>query len=353
MKKTNRNIAVITHPLQYNYGGILQAYALNCILSRYVENVCFLRNLDSSVKEIVKYIIEQFLPFHNFKRRYLNERLVSFNKLDGWLTKSNVDIVVIGSDQVWRPNFAFKNLTFGQFAPNKRKYNIFAYAASFGTDEWEYTNEQELFLRKEMSKFLNVSVREESGVGLCKQHLNVKAQHVLDPTLLLNASDYLTLCKSKKHRGGGVFCYLLGYENDFNRSFLHHVLKIYGGRLTETHLVRNKILKRLLPTLSISGWLERIYNADVVVTDSFHGCIFSILFQKNFFVLENQQGGNARIESLLKQFHIENRFIRKNGNISINNISEINWNEVFQILQEQRKRSMDFIIASLKGIKIY
>lgn len=353
MKKSNHKIAVITHPLQYNYGGVLQAYALNCILSQYVESVCFLRNFDSPVKDSLKYIIEQFVPFYNFKRKYLNERLVSLGKLERWLTKSNVDIVVIGSDQVWRPSFAFKNFTFGQFASSKNKFNIFAYAASFGTEEWEYTDEQEIFLRKEIKKFLNVSVREKSGVDLCKQHLDVKAQHVLDPTLLLNASDYLALCKSKKHHGGGVFCYLLDYENLFNKRFLRHVLKIYGGRLNETHLVRNKILKRLLPTLSIPGWLECIYNADVVVTDSFHGCIFSILFEKDFFVLENQRGGNARIESLLKLFHLENRFIKSNERISVESMPGIDWHEVHGILQEQRKVSMDFIVKSINGIKIH
>lgn len=346
----NHRIAIITHPLQYNYGGVLQAYALSSVLSRYAETVFVLRHFHYTMKDFIKWAMEYVQPFHKFKHRYINEKLVSFANLEKWLKEKHIDTVVVGSDQVWRSDFALNNSTFGQFWSGAVPLNLFAYAASFGTDIWEYTIEQECFLKNEIRKFTNISVREKSGIDLCKRHLNVKAKWVLDPTLLLTEKDYLRFVTllpnndSSKH----IFAYLLDYNNPLNQSVLQEIVDETKWKLQTIRLIKNKILKRFYPTLSIPSWLTNLYNAEFVVTDSFHGCVFCILFKKNFIVLENARGGNARIESLLDLLGIEKRIIKKVTANIINSLPSIDWKAVDGILDEQREESMSYIENAFK-----
>lgn len=348
MNSSNHRVAIITHPLQYNYGGVLQAFALNTVLSRYCKEVVVLRNFNYTVKDYAKLCWEQIQPYHRFKHKYLNEVRIPFDRLEECLQRMRIDTVVVGSDQVWRPDFAMNNYTFGQFLTGRISINLLAYAASFGTDDWEYTDKQEIFLQKEILKFSNISVREDSGCNLCKKHLGVEAQLVVDPTLLLEDAFYLNLIKGKKKNDfKECFCYLLDSDNLFNERVIRAVIDNLNLNLRQVSLIKNRMLKRFLPTLSIPDWLAGIYNADFVITDSFHGCIFCILFKKNFLVLENVRGGNARIESLLRLFRIENRLIRQGEMLNLNNLPMIDWSIVDEILKEQREKSYSFLMGAM------
>lgn len=341
-----KKIAIITHPLQYNYGGVLQAFALSSILSKYGK-VCVIRNT-KSIKDVVKYLLDWLVPFHRFKHRYIKEKFVSFNNLEDKLKRLDIDVVVIGSDQVWRASYAIENMTFGQFLSNDSPIRLIAYAASFGTNQWEFNDSQTEQLQNEIRKFSCISVREQSGVDLCSRYLNAKAQWVLDPTLLLDKKYYMKFVKTEKVHNK-CFCYLLDYENFFNRSMMNQMAKELGCEVDKVHLVKNKLLKRILPTLTISGWLSKIYNAKMVLTDSFHGCVFCIIFNKSFFVLENEKGGNDRIYSLLKLLRLENRIVK--GTVRDNffrDTPDIDWQSVSRILTIEREKSMLFIDKALK-----
>lgn len=345
-----KKIAIITHPLQYNYGGVLQAFALSSILSKYGE-VCVIRNV-KSIKDVVKYLLDWLVPFHRFKHRHIKEKFVSFNNLEDKLNCLDIDVVVIGSDQVWRASYAIENMTFGQFLSNDSSIRLIAYAASFGTNQWEFNDSQTKLLQNEIRKFSCISVREQSGVDLCSRYLNVKAQWVLDPTLLLDKKYYMKYVKNEKVHNK-CFCYLLDYENSFNRSMMNQMAKELECEVDKVHLVKSKLLKRILPTLSIPGWLSKIYNARMVLTDSFHGCVFCIIFNKPFFVLENEKGGNDRIYSLLKMFRLENRIIT--GTVRENffkGATDIDWQSVSRILTLEREKSMLFIDKALKDNRL-
>lgn len=135
-------IAIITHPLQYNYGGLLQAYALSTVLKQYSDDVIVLRHSDASLKDYIKRLIEKISLFHKFKRTNINEKSFIYVDLEHKLQKQGVNTIVIGSDQVWRREFALNNFTFGQFLSDKSAMNIWAYGASFGKDIWEYTPDE-------------------------------------------------------------------------------------------------------------------------------------------------------------------------------------------------------------------
>ena len=125
--------------------------------------------------------------------------------------EGNYDAYVVGSDQCWRPRYnAFLSSMFLDFVKGEKTKRI-AYAASFGTDQWEFTQEMTSICVPLAQKFDFVSVREDSGLKLCKEHLGVNAVHVLDPTLLLTKEDYTHLIKAENEpqSKGTLFNYIL------------------------------------------------------------------------------------------------------------------------------------------------
>ena len=212
-------IGILTLPLHTNYGGILQAYALQTVLSRLGHNACVIekeqRPLHLPVwRKPVKYarrIIRNLrgepypifyeqkqnreLPIirqHTDKFIRKNIRRMTFSAYSA-IIESDFDAIVVGSDQVWRPQY-FDDIrtAYLDFAEGWRIRRM-AYAASFGTDAWEYTRSKEKECRRLLRMFDAVSVREASGVELCREHFGVKAEHVLDPTMLLDRQDYIRL----------------------------------------------------------------------------------------------------------------------------------------------------------------
>ena len=206
------------------------------------------------------------------------------------------DIVIVGSDQVWRPKYNYiiedMYLKFAEGLSIKR----IAFAASFGVDNWEYTPKQTRECSKLAKKFDAISVREESGVKLCREHLGVDATLVLDPTLLLTKEDYLPICEevpvcSEK--------YLAVYVLDENAE----VAATYENEAAARGLTVKKFHADSNSTLTVPEWLAMFRDASYVVTDSFHGTVFSIIFGKDFKCIYNKSRGSARFESLLKLYN--------------------------------------------------
>ena len=194
-------IAILTHPLGANYGGILQAYALSTYLKSKGHEVIII-NRQSNLPFLLR-IIKKVLVFFrhpryhnprykhlvNFVKRNLNysRPLSTTKQLDSFVRKNNLDIIIVGSDQVWRADFAleYDYNYFLDFVTNQAKK--ISYAASFGLSHWKYTKEQTAKIKELIDEFSFISVREDEGVTLCRQNLGIEAVHVLDPTLLLKA----------------------------------------------------------------------------------------------------------------------------------------------------------------------
>ena len=311
-------IQILTQPLLNNYGGMLQNYALQMTLKKWGHIPCTMdwfpplipvyKYLFSWLKTILFRVVGKKRFF--VKRQKLRYRNSNFNNFaDSFIEKTNcnrsiaaclsndVDAVIVGSDQVWRPKYNYSIEDMYLKCAEKRPIKRIAYAASFGVDSWEYTPTQTFVCRKLAKQFDAISVREESGVRLCKDYLDVDATWVLDPTLLLSKEDYLPICEDVP------ICnekYLAVYVLDENEN----VTSAYEKEANKRGLIVKKFKAGFKSTLSVPEWLAMFRDASYVVTDSFHGTVFSIIFGKEFKCIFNKKRGSARFESLIKLYNL-------------------------------------------------
>lgn len=353
-------IGILTQPLVANYGGILQNYALQTVLKRMGHEVwtidyckyTWIDWLDNSWKVLALKILGYNVKFSKMPpvRRAVERPLRRFAHKNITLTaprtkyaekhivkKYAFDAIVVGSDQVWRPKYNPRIekmfLSFCKDLPIKR----IAYAASFGTDEWELTTEQTQICVPLAQKFDAISVREVSSVALSCNHLNVEAAHVLDPTLLLTNEDYLRLCSDMPYKEPFIFAYIL----DQNEEKLK-MIKDFAVSKGLPYLIQSADAG-VSDDDSIELWISRFRDAAYVITDSFHGTAFSIIFGKNFFVIGNKRRGNSRFESLLGLFDLQDRIIEDS---EFSNC-QIDWNHVNRRLSEERRRSESWLKVTL------
>jgi hypothetical protein len=351
-----------------NYGQLLQCYALqkylrdaghDAYLIRYdprndYEKTPALRKVikafnpvklfDFLLRKIVTPgIIEQNKQrrFDEFRNKYIrqSERIYySYRELVD--NPPEADVYIVGSDQVWNHlNELSRNgkilraflLDFGK-AEAKR----IAYAASFGRDT--ITDDFADFCMPLLRRFDYVSVREKSGVELCRQMGVKDAKWVPDPTMLLTASDYRALYSTiNQSESEGPYCllYMLKNECDFPIKAVYEWAKIINIKvLYITGNLKYDKYEKVYAT--ILEWLYLIDKAEYVITNSFHCSIFSLLFQKKFGIIPLKGklvGMNSRFVSLFEQFGIGQRFIGNSFDVLDTNI---NWNKIGDIFKKIR-----------------
>lgn len=331
-------IAILTQPLGYNYGGIMQAWALQQVLIKMGHKpVTIDRRQDSSMAKKTAFIITGKL------KRWLGRGIVEFDKyfdqsflgnyhLNSFVEENikssgpifskeslvrefegqKYDAVIVGSDQTWRPAYSPSIYNyFLDFLPENQIKKI-AYSSSFGVDNWEFDVEQTIKCALLAGKFDAISVRESSGVDLCRKHLGVDAVNTLDPTLLMSKDDYIRLIKNKEtlSTGGRVCRYFLDEspEKDYLATEVAKKLrmKLYNNR-TKNKSKGGESEFNSGRMLTVPEWINGFAISDFVITDSYHGMIFSIIFNKPFLVIENEHRGRARFHSVLTQLGINGR----------------------------------------------
>lgn len=369
-------IAILTLPLNTNYGGILQCYALQTVLERMGHEVVvidtanwtsypkmsLLSRLILFFKRFIKYYIlgseskfyggksETQIILENTREfivKYIHQ--LKIQSLD-CLKEEDFDAFIVGSDQIWRPSYYedIENAYLG-FARSWRNIKRIAYAVSFGSDKWEYSPEQTMKCKDLVSLFNAVSVREDSGINLCMEYLHINAVQVLDPVLLLKQSDFSKLLINKKIKEKGLFCYILDKSEE--KKLL--VKNISERVKLEPFYVSTELSHRHAPFEErirppVEDWIMAFQTTDFVITDSFHGCVFSILFNKPFFVLTNIDRGITRLESLLSILSLQDRLITsKTENIQNLILSDIDWNTVNSNLERLRQKSYSFLQSCL------
>ena len=371
-------IAILTLPLHTNYGGILQAYALQTVLERMGHEVRLLfsppyKAHSAWIMPLVytRRIFQKYIQHKDVSVRYdghtrmgQNTNVFIKKHLNALYVKnwdkagSAYDAFVVGSDQIWRPKYTYSPVqkAYLDFVKGNSVKRI-SYAASFGTDQWEYTPEMTSTCKALIQRFDRVSVREESGMDLCKEHFSIDAVHVLDPTMLLEEKDYNSLLAGYTQPSEpGLACYVL---DKFPRidSLIQELASVLNLNINQLNAdVDNEsspIKDRIQPP--VEHWLSGIRNSQFVITDSFHACVFSIIFHRQFAVMLNEVRGTSRIYTLLKMFNLENRIIEFDESIDneavirqIRNMGEIDYISVDKLLKEQKDKSMDFIVESLK-----
>ena len=370
-------IGILTLPLHTNYGGILQAYALQTVLERMGHEVEVLNALPSfaipiywkyPLRWIKKWLVDDDIivaretrerkeypviskEIEKFKKQRIHLRVLSCLSD---IKEGDYDAIVVGSDQIWRPLYfkpMWKSEMANAFLEFTKKWNIkrIAYAASFGVDIWEFTNEETIRCKAMAKLFDGVTVREKSGIDLCRKYLNIPVIQALDPTALLSVKDYIELFKDTPQKNNReMLCYIL--DKDLQKQQL--ISQIAKERKLTSFLVDCSHLKKTTPVgerilPSIEDWLQGFYNAEFVVTDSFHACVFSILFKKPFIAIGNTKRGMCRFSSLLNMFGLNDHLI--------NDVSEYNpeydysiHSGVDETLNMFRQRSLEFLISNLK-----
>lgn len=210
------------------------------------------------------------------------------------------DAYVVGSDQVWRPAYSpfLPNfyLDFLGDAPAKR----ISYAASFGVDTWEADDSMTNLIRPLAQRFDAITVREASGVTLCEKYLGVQAKVMPDPTLLLTAEDYLEVCGPKHDEQEHYIAAYILDKGEKEQSLINRISADLGLPVRFIGLL--DWAKR---TDSLESWIESIAQASFVITNSFHGTVFSILFEKRFLSITNSRRGSSRFSSLLESVGLQ------------------------------------------------
>lgn len=365
-------IGILTVPFNNNYGGFLQAFALKKVLMDMGHEVVIInrrRNKAKGLKELLKRIfischlmrdkyaekIENISVYTNlFKTKYLEpitEEYYTTKELKRCLNLG-INCFVVGSDQVWRYKYAKDSIDdfFFSFLKGTR-IPRFSYAASMGTDEMEYPDEKLQVCAELLKEFKVVSVREKSTSEILSEKFGYKnAEVVLDPTLLLSVDDYKLLFKNMRSslEMPYVFTYILD-ETEDKEDIIEHVLK-------KRDLIRVN-MKAQTGNLSIMNviepveqWLSAIYYSDFVITDSFHGTIFSIIFSKPFIVIGNPQRGMARMTDLLSRMSLESRLIMNVEDLDEKCDVNIDWEMVKMAIKTERTHSIGLIQEVLNNI---
>ena len=366
-------IAIISLPLSYNYGGYLQCYALMETLRNMGHEVYFLQRentvshsfaklsidrLKSTLENVglgcVVYTFEKktnsgiFYKTKNFRaftKQYIktcSPVLRTTEQVIGYCKSRHIDAYITGSDQIWRGKYSRSvNDAFLGFAP-KDALKI-AYAPSFGTDKWEFNAEQTIFIEKQLNTFKAISVREENGLKLLHDnvHLSHRPQVVLDPTFLLSRQHYLNISKDEPIRHG-VLTYILNEDVQKQKIIDRFCRVLVLGQYSVINPKTNADVVEGGQGYSVEQWLAGFRDASYVMTDSFHAIVFSLIFNKPFWVFENRARGNSRIQNLLRLFGCEDRLVHLDVNFEEMNWKRaINWNKV--------NVQMDMLIAYSKG----
>lgn len=356
-------IGIVTQPLRYNYGGILQNYALQTVLKRMGHEVITLdgevkvrqtakrrvtelvkkilialRDVDGRVLGIWKYQNSNEILSCNtsqFINKYINVRKLKKH------IEPEFDALIVGSDQVWRPEFSNLDEAFLEFAEDWDVLRL-SYAASFGLDSITLTPMEIGKYGRLLKMFNAISVRERSGIDICNNIFNVEAELVLDPTLLLTSSDYINNLKIEdvEHSEGDIFYYFLD-KNQYKQhivSMAHLYIdkKVFTVN-SDVEDLNAPINKRIQPP--IEKWLRAFYDATFVITDSFHGCVFSIIFNKPFVLIANKHRGLARFTSLFEQLGIHDRIIEEGCPVSVDKYLEAPCVDIVEL----KKQSLDFL----------
>lgn len=342
-----KKVGILNLQQSNNYGAVLQAHALECVvesLGYQVETIDLHKSNDSEVKFKLKTIVKKITGFRSNNFEYFRNKYLK--RTSACCTTNSIgkyDAVVVGSDQVWRPRYTQQHALayFLSFAGNNAKR--ISYAASFGVDEWEHEFADSVLTKKiinEIRKFNGISVREDSGVEICKSVFGVDAKHVLDPTLLAGKDLFERFLMNEKAldlKTKPVVVYKLDADVQFS-SDLEIVKETLSFDSESIYDTNNYI--------HVHEWLGKIKNAELVVTDSFHGVCFCILFNKQFVCVVNKERGQARLSSLLGMLGIQDRLVEQLSEFDPLSCV-IDYTQVNSKLSQLRSECVDFLASSL------
>ena len=351
-----------------NYGTVLQAYSLQQILKKYKFNSILIdycpRGTNKNINELsyfidlalskinkTKYIVNKDM-FEIFINNYLNVTDKCNNYYELKMLSEEFDAIICGSDQIWSP-YNFDANYFLSFA-NKNK--IMSYSPSFGM-----SSINDIYLEKRIGKLLNrfnfISVREKTGANLIKKISGKDAEVTLDPTLLLDKNEWDKIInkklnnelKEKKY----ILCYFLGNSNKYYKNIIKYSQE-HNLEIINIPAIGNQKFNKYstIDNIGPREFVTLIKNATLIFTDSFHGTIFSINYNKNFFVYKrfkdsDKKSQNSRVIDILNKLNLNDRLLDSKSKI---NCKDINYNFVYDRLKNMRNSSLNYLLTGLNKI---
>lgn len=346
-------VGILTFYRANNYGAILQAYALNKYLTKkrfLVEDIDYWpKGMEKVVRKnnfigTLKNIAAIFLDIDRRKKfdKFINNNISLSKKCNSMKEVTNITnnyhYIIVGSDQVWNEEIVKGNLPLYFFSFNTKAKKL-SYAASFGKEN--FTGNEIEYIKSELPKYKCISVRENSA----KENLNNlgidNVNVVLDPTMLLTKKEWMKFCKKKKEKY--VLVYLLELSDEII-DITNRICDSLG--LKVVYFTRLNRFKNPLYSAYKSGpdeFVNLFYNAEFVVTNSFHGTVFSIIFNKQFISVPHSTR-NTRQKTLLESLDLLDReYNSLNNDINHFVMNKINYNLVNKKLDELRKFSYEFL----------
>lgn len=369
-------VGIITFHNSYNCGSMLESYAIQQSLLEKGNDVEIINFSSAGQRELydvfsknksLKDMIKNFLiipakkrisvnneKYEEFKRKnfLLSE---DFNEM-GQLSDSKYDVVVAGSDQIW--NITIADYDDAYFLPWVKSAKKVAYAPSFGSKNiMKYSKDVRKY-EEFLNSFDALSIREKNGKKWIKDICGKDVNVLIDPTLLLDSSKYdLIIDDSFKPQGKYIFFYC----PSFNRKICRFVKKIsdkYNLPVItwSTKSYFYKFVKtfgfKLVPYETPSLYLSLIKNAELVITTSYHGTIFSTIYRKKFITVKNGEmyGDDDRVMTLLNQIGMENRLLPYQFDSDINYLDDIDYSQYESILKGLRETAEKFIEENVLGV---
>ena len=374
----------------FNYGAQLQARALVQIVKEYgyeCEQICYDATdekypFEKSIKEKIKeqgliylmvskfrYVVHGINVKQNNKKisNKISARKNKFHKYENKTAHSQriynketisdcndlYDVFITGSDQVFNPYY-YNNAFLLGFVTGKTKLS---YAASIGLS-YLSQNEKEL-LQTSLRTFDGIAVREDSGQTILKELPQKEIKTTIDPTLLIDSTYWINEAhKTRELEEPYIFCYFLSNNNWYNKDISSlnpqkkYIIYSVGTSAPYSYKVKNATIIHPTPI----EFIAYINHAKYIITDSFHGTIFAINFNKNFIALKrnndtDKNSENQRFYSLLQKLNLLDYFLGKNEQYDINKIKAIDYNLINLKLNLLREQSINFLNQSLKDSK--
>ena len=375
-------IGIVTWFHYRNYGTVLQAYALqkflksngyNCVLVNYIpinkktilEKIksgnlkhriaskiesCRFKFLGSNIK---KMILERNRAFESFATKNIDFTQKAQTSSELYKLNETIDCFICGSDQIWNPE-NFNGVYYLNFVNDKNKK--ISYAPSFGVSHIPTPKIEEI--RQLVNKFDWLSVREDKGASILKELTQKDIEVVVDPTLLLSKTDWGQVSVNPNISEDYILCYFLGDRQEYWKA-VQNLQRMTKYKVIIIPARFNAYLKKyeIRTSTSPEEFIGLIKNAKLVLTDSYHGVIFSLKFERDFYVFKrfkdkDRRSQNSRIYNILKMLDLEERLVDYNvlkdhkDNYSIENYNEIN-----KVLSRKIDDSTAFLTKSLNDFE--
>lgn len=372
---TDKKIGIITFHNSYNCGSMLQTYALQQIIDRMsngkAEVIDFsnegqgrlysVRQPNQGAKNIIKNMIltpyfsrikQNYDSYEGFKQKRFKLSPGPVHTMNE-LTDQAYDIVVAGSDQVW--NITIEDGDDAYFLPWVEKAKKVAYAPSFGAkNPMKFAKEPQRYADY-LNSFSALSIRERNGQQWLKSLTGRDAELLLDPTLLLDANDYDAIAsKELRLPPKYIFYYSPGYSRDINR-LVKKISEKYDLPViafnTKTFYVKGMQFSGFkLPALeNPSTYLQLIRNAELIITTSFHGTVFSSIYRKKFWTVKNggMFGDDDRVKTLMYLLDLEDRMVPIEFDPNFDYLREKSYRNYESLLEQERRKAMHYLKNAL------